>query len=253
MEQVEQPLGERHAVVTGGGKGIGASVALQLSRLGARVTVLGRDTDALAATAATLGPEARWATCDVADEAQVTEVFASLGAVDILVNNAGVAASAPIGRTSLAEWDHQLRVNATGPFLCTRAVLDPMRERGWGRVITVASVAGLRGAPYVSAYVASKHAAVGLVRAAAAEVAGTGVTVNAVCPAYVRTEMTERTIANIVERTGRSEAEATAALIGSGGLGRLIEPEEVADAVAWLAAERAGAVNGEVIVIDGGG
>lgn len=237
----------RHAVVTGGATGIGRAVAEALIRAGCTATLVGRDERTLSSAADQLGAACGWRRCDVTDEEAVSAVFAELGAVDILVNNAGVASSAPLGRTTLDEWEHQLRVNATGPFLCTRSVFDEMRRRGWGRIVTVASVAGVRGAAYVAPYVASKHAAVGLTRAVAVEAAGSGVTVNAVCPGYVRTDMTHRTVAEIVARTGRSVDQALEALVGSG---RLVEPAEVADAVVWLAGEGAAAVNGEVIVID---
>ena len=198
-------------------------------------------------------PPAETAVCDVTDEGQVAALFEELGPVDVLVNNAGAAASAPLARTSLQDWRALLDVNATGAFLCTRAVLGGMVERGSGRIVTVASTAARIGIRYTAAYTASKHAAVGLMRAAAAEVAGTGVTANAVCPAYVRTEMTSRSVARIVEVTDRSEEEAEAALIASTPLGRLIEPDEVAFAIAFLAAPEAGAINGQALVLDGGG
>jgi NAD(P)-dependent dehydrogenase (short-subunit alcohol dehydrogenase family) len=171
----------------------------------------------------------------------------------VLVNNAGVSASAPLSRTTMEDWGDQLDANATGAFLCTRAVLPAMLERDRGRVVTVASTAGVAGARYTAAYSASKHAAVGLMRAVAAEVAGTGVTANAVCPAFVRTEMTRRSVERIVATTGRSETDAEAALAAAAPLGRLLEPEEVAFAVAFLAAPEAGAVNGQTLILDGGG
>jgi len=180
-------------------------------------------------------------------------VFERIGPVDVLVNSAGISTSAPLARTELRDWREQLDVNATGAFLCTRAVLPAMLERGSGRIVTVASTAGRAGARYAAAYSASKHAAVGLMRSVAAEVAGTGVTANAVCPAFVRTDMTAESIERIVSRTGRSEEEAEAALAGSAPLGRLLEPEEVAFAVAFLAAPEAGAINGQTLILDGGG
>jgi NAD(P)-dependent dehydrogenase (short-subunit alcohol dehydrogenase family) len=233
------------AVVTGASRGIGRAVAHRLAADGLDVVAVGRDEAALKETAA--ADEARIATlvCDVTDEEQVVERIGGLPAVDVLVNNAGAASSERLDRTSLADWDALLRVNATGPFLCTRAVLTGMRERGWGRVVTVASIAGLTGGPYIAAYTASKHAAVGLMRAVAAEVRGTGVTANSVCPGYVRTEMTDRTIATIVGRTGRTPEQAAAAL------GTILEPEAVAGAVAFLAGDGAASVNGREIVLDG--
>jgi NAD(P)-dependent dehydrogenase (short-subunit alcohol dehydrogenase family) len=241
---------KRRVVVTGGAKGIGRAVAARFAALGDEVIVLGRDRQALASVAGDLG--VRSVVCDVSDEAAVTAAFAELGDVDVLVNNAGIADSAPLGRTTLEMWQDQMAVNATGPFLCTRAVIDGMRARGDGVIITVASVAGRVGSPYTSAYTASKHAAIGLMRAAAREVAGSGVRVNAVCPAYVRSEMTDRTIARIVERTGRSADEAERTLAGMTPLGRLLEPEEVADAVLYLASDAAASVNGVALMMDGG-
>lgn len=242
----------RVAVVTGGAKGIGMAVSQALAGCGFTVVALGRDTDALEKLAAATGG-LRGLVCDVTDEAAVTAVFGRIGDVDVLVNNAGVSASAALSRTTLAEWEHQMRVNATGPFLCTRAVLDGMRRRGFGRIVTIASIASHQGAPYVAAYTASKHAALGFTRAVAAEVAGTGVTANCVCPAFVRTEMTSRSVAAIVARTGRSPEEAETALVAFSRLGRLVEPGEVAAAVVYLATDGAGALNGQSIILDGGG
>ena len=171
----------------------------------------------------------------------------------MLVNNAGVADSAPLERTTLESWRAQLDVNATGAFLCARAVVPAMAAAGYGRVVTVASTAAKTGTRYTAAYTASKHAALGLMRAVAAEVAGTGVTANAVCPTFVTGGMTERTLARIVETTGRTRDEALAALERSTPLGRLLDPDEVAAAVWYLASDDAAAVNGEALVLDGGG
>ena len=238
----------RVVVVTGGGKGIGKTIVERFAAAGDRVVAVGRDRQALEASEA-----AETRVCDVTDEEQVAALFDRLGAVDVLVNNAGAATSAPLERTTLDDWRAVLDVNATGAFLCTRAVLGGMIARGNGRIVTVASTAARVGARYTAAYTASKHAAVGLMRAVAAEIAGTGVTANAVCPAYVRTEMTTRSISRIVEVTNRSEEEAEAALVASSPLGRLLEPSEVAFAVAFLAAPEAGAINGQALVLDGGG
>jgi NAD(P)-dependent dehydrogenase (short-subunit alcohol dehydrogenase family) len=238
----------RVVAVTGGGKGIGKAVVERFAAAGDRVIAVGRDREALEATEA-----AETDVCDVTDEEQVTALFERLGPVDVLVNNAGMATSATLERTTLDDWRAVIDVNATGAFLCTRAVVGGMIGRGNGRIVTVASIAARVGARYTAAYTASKHAAVGLMRAVAAEVAGTGVTANAVCPAYVRTEMTRNSIARIVEATDKSEEEAEAALVASSPLGRLLEPSEVAFAVAFLAAPEAGAINGQSLVLDGGG
>lgn len=225
----------RRVVVTGGTRGIGAAIAARFAAGGEDVVAVGR------------------AECDVTDEAAVGALFERVGAVDVLVNNAGTASSATLRRTALADWRAQLNVNATGAFLCTRAALPGMLERGDGRIVTVASTAGVVGAKYTAAYTASKHAAVGLTRAVAAEVAGTGVTANSVCPTFVRTDLTRESLRRIAETTGRSEAEGEAALAAATPLGRLLEPDEVAFAVAFLAAPEAGAINGQTLILDGGG
>lgn len=246
----------RTVVVTGGAKGIGRATTAAFAALGDRVVALGRDTEALAKLADSLGVAAAnvdTARCDVSSEAEVERCFGEIGAVDVLVNNAGVAASATLPKTSLAAWEEQIAVNATAAFLCTRAVLPRMLERGEGSVLTVASTAGKVGARYTAAYTASKHAAVGLMRATAAEVAGTGVRANAVCPTFVDTEMTARSVADIVAATGRDEATSRQALERSAPLGRLVDPHEVAAALVWLASVDAAPINGQTIVIDGGG
>lgn len=246
----------RTVVVTGGAKGIGRATTAAFATRGDRVFALGRDDEALAALGESLGTAAgnvATAHCDVASEAEVEQCFGEIGAVDVLVNNAGVAAAAPLAKTSLADWEGQMAVNATGAFLCTRAVLPGMLERGEGMVLTVASTAGKVGAAYTAAYTASKHAAIGLMRATAAEVAGTGVRANAVCPTFVDTAMTERSVANIVAVTGRDEAGSREALERSSPLGRLVDPHEVAAALVWLASVEAAPINGQTIVLDGGG
>jgi NAD(P)-dependent dehydrogenase (short-subunit alcohol dehydrogenase family) len=246
----------RRVLVTGGSRGVGRAVVQRFAAGGDRVLAVGRDEDALGETVASASGApgtVESAVCDVADEDAVNDLLERAGPVDVLVNNAGTALSEPLHRTTLEEWDRQIAVNATGAFLCTRAALPAMRERDSGRIVMVASTAAHVGYRYSSAYTASKHALVGFVRAVAVEVAGSGVTVNAVCPSFIRTPLTERSIARIVELTGRTADEAEAALAKSSPVGRLLEPEEVAFAVEFLAAPGAAAINGQTIVIDGGG
>ena len=253
------PLLGRAAVITGGGRGVGAAVAQRLASAGAAVLVAARTASQVEQVAARLrdeGHAAHATICDVSDESSVEALAATardrLGHVDILINNAGIAAAAPIHRTTLDLWTRMLTVNATGAFLCLKAFLPGMVERGWGRVVNVASIAGLSADRYISAYAASKHALVGLTRAAAAEVASRGVTVNAVCPGYLDTEMTRETIARIVETTGRSEDTAIEAILQRVPQKRLIDPEEVAEAVVFLCGDAARGITGESLVIDGG-
>lgn len=248
-------LDGRHAVVTGGGRGIGAAIAEALAREGARITLMGRDEAQLNEKVQTL-PVAQAVRCDVTAETSVAAAFAqaahAFGPVTILVNNAGAAESAPLVRTSLELFRRMLDVNLIGTFLCSRAALPEMVEAGFGRIVNVASVAGLKGAAYVSAYCAAKHGVVGLTRALAVETAKKGITVNAVCPSYTDTDMARHAIANIMEKTGRSAAEAEAELVKKNPQGRLIRPEEVAATVLWLCAPGAEAVTGQAIAVAGG-
>lgn len=252
-------LDGRGAVVTGGGRGIGADVARTLASHGARVVVAARSTDEIGAVAGELrdgGAEAWAVPVDVSRPDSITALFEQarehLGGVDVLVNNAGIATAAPAVRLSLDDWNRMLTVNATGTFLSTQAVLADMIERGWGRVVNVASVAGLRGASYIAGYSASKHAVLGFTRSVAGEVAQAGVTVNAVCPGYVDTPMTDATITNIVEKTGKTPEEALGAILSTTPQRRLITPEEVSAAVLFLCEEGARGINGQTIVLDGG-
>ena len=251
-------LSGRVAVVTGGGRGIGAETARALAAAGCRVVLAARSEEEIAAVASSIvrsGGEARAVPCDVTDEGQVERLLEAsaegYGPVDILVNNAGTASSNRLGRTTVEEWNRLLSVNATSAFLCTRAVLDGMTERGWGRVVNVASMAGLEGKRYVSAYTAAKHAVIGLTRAVAAEAAGTGVTVGAVCPGYVDTPLTQQTIARVVERTGKPPSEALQAVLEAAGQDRLVSMAEVAGAIVDFCADDSSEQNGALIILDG--
>ena len=245
----------QHALVTGGGSGIGFAIAKRLADLGASVTLAGRTTDRLEAAAATL-TRCDVVQADVGDPAAVRRAFAALDkrghALTILINNAGVAKSAKFAETDGALWEEMLRVNLTGVYHCIQAGLPRILAAGGGRIVTIASTAGLVGYPYVSAYCAAKHGVIGLTRALAAEYASRGVTFNAVCPGYADTDMTRQTVANIVARTGRTEAEARAALTARNPQRRLVTADEVAAAVAWLCLPESGAVNGQAISVSGG-
>ncbi|MFN7971954.1 MAG: SDR family NAD(P)-dependent oxidoreductase [Acidobacteriota bacterium] len=253
-------MSERVAIVTGASRGIGRAVALELGRRNIAVGCLSRSQDQVAAVAADVeqaGGRAVAAACDVTRddqvEAAVKAVVSGLGPIDILVNNAGVADSAPFLKTDPAMWERTLDVNLNGTYRMTRAVLSGMLERGWGRVINVASVAARTGFLYTTAYCASKHAVLGLTRALSLEVAERGVTVNAVCPGWVDTEMTEASIARISGKTGLPAAEARKRLEAMSPQKRLMTAEEVAFAVAGLVADDARGINGQAIQVDGGG
>jgi NAD(P)-dependent dehydrogenase (short-subunit alcohol dehydrogenase family) len=246
----------RHALVTGAARGIGAAIAVALSRAGARVTLLGRDAASLASLAGRIPGASCCVTADVSDEAQVAAAFARarehLGPVGILVNNAGQAETAPFGKISLALWHRMLAVNLTGTMLCSQAALPDMLGAGHGRIVNIASTAALRGFRYGAAYAASKHGVLGLTRSLALEVADRGITVNALCPGYVDTDMMRSGIDNVVARTGRSREEARAYFASLNPQKRVVQPEEVADTVLWLCGDGAAAVNGAAIPINGG-
>lgn len=246
----------RHAFVTGGGRGIGAAIARRLVADGLRVTVAGRRLDVVQALAAEDPEHLHAVAVDVADATQVGAALAAaaarFGPVQVLVNNAGQAESTPFLKMDAALWQRMLEVNLTGTMLCTQAALPAMLAAGWGRVVNVASTAGQVGYPYVAAYCAAKHGVVGLTRALALEFAPRGVTFNAVCPGYTDTDIVRDSIARVVAKTGRSADEARAAFVQSNPQGRLVQPDQVADAVAWLCADGAGAVTGQSVSVSGG-
>jgi NAD(P)-dependent dehydrogenase (short-subunit alcohol dehydrogenase family) len=249
-------LAGRHALVTGAGRGIGAAVAARLSALGASVTLVARTRAALEAAAARCDGPTCVQCADVTDAGAVRAAFAAatraLGPVEILVNNAGAAESAPFARIDRAQWERMLAVNLTGVLNCIQAALPAMTNRGWGRIVNIASTAGLKGYAYAAAYCAAKHGVVGLTRALALETAKRGITVNAVCPGYTDTDLVAEAVASIRRQTGRSESEALAELTRGSPQGRLIRPEEVAHAVAWLCLPGSESITGQCIAVAGG-
>lgn len=253
-------LAGRGAVVTGGGRGIGAAIAEALADAGAAVVVAARTMREIEGVASSLrarGAPAWAVACDVSDESsvrgmavQARERLASGSSrVDVLVNAAGDGGAAPFERIALAEWRAMLETHATGTFLCTREFVPAMRERGFGRVVNIASTAGLEGARYIAHYCAAKHAVVGFTRAVATELGGSGVTINALCPGYVDTPMTQRTIAQIVARTGRTAAQALQSVLESAQQERLLAPAEVAAATIELCGDAASGTNGRAITL----
>ena len=251
-------LDDRHVLITGAGTGIGQAIAVACAGSGARVSLVGRRRDPLAALQASLGPDRAHAVADfdVTDpdkvRAGVAAARRAFGAIDVLVNNAGEAPSAPFVKTDLATWNRVLAVNLTGAYLVTKEIVPDMIDKHAGRVINIASTAGLVGYAYVSAYVAAKHGLIGLTRSLALEFARAGITINAVCPGYTETPMFERAVANIVAKTKRGVDEARAALAASNPQGRVVTPEEVGETVLWLASPAARSVTGQAIAVAGG-
>ncbi|MCW1969704.1 MAG: SDR family oxidoreductase [Anaerolineae bacterium] len=257
-------LAGQHVAITGAGRGIGAAIADAFVAHGARLSLMGRDGGRLqrkadqlnAQTDAAFGPVAQAIVVDITQAESVVNAFAkasaTFGPVTILVNNAGNAESAPIHKTDFDLWQRMLTLNLTGTFLCTQQVVSAMSKAGWGRIVNVASTAGLLGYAYVSAYCAAKHGVIGFTRALALELAQKGVTVNAVCPGYTDTDLVAASVDNIVAKTGRSAEQAIAELVKGNPQKRLIKPEEVANAVAWLCLPGSESITGQAIAVAGG-
>lgn len=248
---MSQPLHNKHAIITGGGTGIGAAIADALNRLGAQITLMGRRLEPLKDKASTL-QNANAISVDVSDESSVINAFSAAGDFDILINNAGLAQSAPITGTSLEHWQNTLAVNLTGVFLCSKQAVETMKKKDYGRVINIASTAGLTGYPYVSAYCAAKHGVIGFTKSLAKEVAHTAITVNAVCPGYTETTILDETLENIVKKTGCSLEHAREQLLVDNPQKRFIQPQEVASITVSLCLPGSGSINGQSIAVDGG-
>src|SRR5437868_8414604 len=246
----------RSALITGGGRGIGRAIALAFARDGARIAVAGRTIEPLQEVASEIGNGSIALVCDVSDPESVTRMFTEIrerfGDPDILVNNAGIAESATLVNTTDELWRRHLAINLSGTFYCTRAALPTMLKSGWGRVINIASIAGKTGAPYIAAYSASKHGVLGLTRSVALEVATSGVTVNAICPGYVDTDMVTRRVERITTKTGRTVEEALETLKKMSPQNRLVTAEEVGAVALLLASDEGRGINGQAINIDGG-
>ncbi|MFO7552108.1 MAG: SDR family NAD(P)-dependent oxidoreductase [Haliea sp.] len=246
----------KHALVTGAGSGIGAAIARSLLDQGYRVSLLGRRLEALQATVADYPERYHCATCDVTDPEQVSSAFSSatdvLGPIDILVNCAGAAPTNPFHKMPATQWQQVIDVNLNAVYHCCAQVVGDMRSRGWGRIINIASTASLKGYAYVSAYCAAKHGVLGLTRALALELAQKGVTVNAICPGYTDTDIIRTAVAGIVDKTGRTEAEALRTFTDTNPQGRLIEPQEIADTVLWLCTDSTRSITGQALSISGG-
>lgn len=244
-------LDGKTAVVTGGGTGTGAVIALALAEAGARVWITGRREEPLQISAGR-HQHIDYAIADVTDEASLARLFQRAGPVDIVIANAGAAESAPFAKVARQSWEQMIAINLTGVFATFQAGLAALRDKSWGRLISIASTAGLKGYAYVAPYAAAKHGVIGLTRSLALELAKTGVTCNAICPGFLDTEMTNRSVANIVEKTGMSAEDARKSLTKSNPQGRLIAPEEVAATALWLCQDASASVNGQAIALSGG-
>jgi NAD(P)-dependent dehydrogenase (short-subunit alcohol dehydrogenase family) len=250
----ESPLSGRHALITGGGTGIGAAAARHLNAAGARLSLLGRRMEPLQAVAESCGGTA--VQCDVTDPERIRAAFeqarSANGPIDLLIVNAGIAESAPFHKMKRESWNRIVATNLTAAFDCAHAAIDDLLKSDNGRLVFVASVASLRGVPYAAHYAASKHGLLGLSRSLAAEYAKTNLTVNAVCPGYVDTPMTDQSVARVSEITGRSEGDARSAITNMNASGRLVDPEAIANIIAMLCLPLSRDINGAAITIDGG-
>lgn len=252
-------LSDKHVIVTGAGKGIGAAIVDVLAAEGAKITLMGRSLEPLQEKAAQLSHsrgQALAISVDVTQSDRIKEAFQqareTFGPIDILINNAGQAYTSPVHKMDDEHWDQMIAVNLNSVFYCCREALVDMRKNGGGRIVNIASTAALKGYGYVSAYCAAKHGTLGLTRSLALETATKNITVNAVCPGYTETELVQNSLQTIMEKTGRTEEEARAELTQSNPQGRLVQPEEVANAVLWLCSPGAGAVTGQAIAVAGG-
>lgn len=249
-------LANSHAFVTGGGRGIGSEITRFLLQAGAKVSIVGRDSKHLDAMVKTKPSHCFAHVTDISDPASVQSAFsiakANFGPIHILVNNAGQALSAPFMKTDLAMLQQMLNVNLIGTMLCSQAALPDMIENGWGRIINIASTAGITGYPYVSAYCASKHAVVGMTRALALEIAQKNVTVNAICPGFTESDILRESIENVMKKTGRLEADVRSEFSAHNPQGKIIQPSEIATAVIWLCSQESGSIHGQTIPISGG-
>lgn len=245
----------QHAIITGGGTGIGRAIAQLFAERGAAVTLMARNEERLKAVSDTL-PKAQAIALDITDEDGVATAFdraaKRFGPAHILVNNAGIAPTASFAKTTYDNWNLVMSVNAGGIFLCTRAALEQMKQTDHGRIINIASTAGLKGYSYVSAYVASKHAVIGLTRALALELAGKPITINSICPGFTNTDIVQRSIETIINKTGRNEQDALAELVKNNPQRRLIEPDEIAALALWLCSPDARSVTGQSLSVAGG-
>ena len=247
----ELPLNNKHAIITGGGTGIGAAIADALDKLGARVTLMGRRAEPLHNTAQTL-QNAQVIRVDVSDESSVAKAFAEAGDFDILINNAGLAKSAPLSRTTLEHWQQSIAVNLTGVFLCSKVAVGVMKNKPYARIVNIASTAGVKGYAYVSAYCAAKHGVIGFTKSLAKEIAHSAITVNAVCPGYTETAILSNTIENIVQKTACTPDQARDQLLADNPQKRFIQPHQIGAVAAMLCMTSSDSINGQAIVVDGG-